>query len=814
MGGARQANRAAGRVSVPRILLAGFDPSLRNIIKARLGGYPVTRAANTEEAADELAGGSVSLLIFDGSLASAQANLSVQKLYHALHSSDLPVIFFDAPMDAATVAPPLRICAELYSPLDVEALVEHAAQALDIEIEASSKPAPGAAKIAEVIAQARLRVLDGISGRLKIIDQAGMALLEGHLQAKARDEARREAHKLAGILLTIGFPAGSRFAREIEDILETGGRLSPAQSIRYSELAVALRLNLEKDARTAASLDALHSAQSRKAVSILLVDSDNDLAERLDAEALGSGARLSRAEDFVAAFTLIEQEHPDVVLANLSLSQSGQGGFEFIEKLSARKPPVPVIVLTSNDGLTDRVEVARRGGHGFLARSASPAHIIEAALKLVDRLHSGDSRVMAVDDDAEMLRLIASLLESRGVTVTTVSDPSTFWERLSACSPDLLVLDVDMPGLGGIDLCRVVRGDSRWSEMPILFLTGQTGPDVIQSVFEAGADDFISKPFAGPELLTRIFNRLERSRMRRRMQEVDALTGAFNRRKAEVMIKDFLDLARRHEQPFSLAALKMENLKEINASFGQAAGDVALDRAARRLRNAFRSEDVFARWGGKEFVVGMYGLARPDGVQRITSLLERICKDSYEAPGGCKFSVVMTAGVAEFPEDGSNIEELYQAADRARSSLEVGCLCAAAAPAGPGNGQEEKPDVALVMRDEAQASLLGHTLESQGYRTRWIQDGRAAQKLLAGASPAVRARVAVVDVDLPGIDGISLLKQFGSEGMLEAMKVIILTTPSVGNEASAVLALGAFDSLAKPLNPPVIAQHVRRALNA
>lgn len=814
MGGASQATGAAGRINVPRILLAGFDADLKNVIKARLGGYPVTCVASVEEAADELAGGSVSLLIFDGRLATAQAIAPIHKLYTDLQSSDLPIICFGAPWDAIAAGAPLRICAELHPPLDAEALVHHAAQALNIQIEASSKPAAKTGEIAEVIAQARRRVLDGVSERLKIIDQAGMALLEGHLEMKAREDARREAHKLAGILLTVGFPAGSRFAREIEDILESGGRLSPALSIRYSELAVALRLNLEGTARDASTLEAPHSKPDHQAVSILLVDSDDDLAERLDAEALGSGAQLARAVDFIGAFKLIEQERPDVVLADLSLSQSEQGGFDFIERLSARKPPIPVIVLISNEGLTNRVEVARRGGHGFLARSASPARIIEATLKLVDRLHSEDLRVMAVDDDVEMLRLISSLLESRGVTVTTVSDPTTFWERLDACSPDLLVLDVDMPGFGGIDLCRVVRGDSRWSEMPILFLTGQTGPDVIQSVFAAGADDFISKPFAGPELLTRIFNRLERSRMRRRMQEIDALTGAFNRHKAVVMIKDFLDLARRHEQPFSLAALELENLKEINASFGQAAGDVALDRAARRLRNAFRSEDVFARWGGGEFVVGMYGLARPDGVQRLTSLLERICKDSYEAPGGGKFSVAMTAGVAEFPADGTNIEELHQAAARARSAVEIGCLCAAATPAGHGNSQEEKPDVALVIRDEAQASLLGHTLESLGYRTRWIQDGRSAQKLLSGPSPTVRARVAVVEVDLPGTDGISLLKQFGAEGMLETMKVIILTTPSVDNEASAVLALGAFDSLAKPLNPPVIAQHVRRALNA
>ncbi|MGH9344506.1 MAG: response regulator, partial [Terriglobia bacterium] len=669
------------------------------------------------------------------------------------------------------------------------------------------------AKIQQAVDEARNRFLETISGRMETLDRAGTALLEGNLGPDLRETARREAHKLAGLLGTIGFAAGSRFAREIEEILGVGLCTGPAQAIRYSELAVALRLDVEKPAFNAQPPTERTAREKR--ISVLIVDSDDEFSEKLEAEALGHGVRARRAKDFAHAGCMISEDSPDVVLADLLLSGKEEEGLDFIGNLAEHIPPVPVIVLTSKDTFTDRVAVARSGGHGFLSKSSSASKILEAGLKLVDRLHSSDSRIMAVDDDPQVLSLLFSLLQSRGVSIKTLADPARFWECLETFAPDLLMLDVDMPELSGLELCRVVRNDPRWAGTPILFLTAHNDPGTIQSVFAAGADDFVSKPIVGPELMTRIFNRLERARAQRRTLETDFLTGAFNRRKSSEMIADFIELSRKHEQPFSLATVEVKNLKRINTVHSQGAGDTALERTARILQNAFRSEDVFARWGGSEFVVGMYGLTRYDGVQRLTGLLERIHKETFESPCGEKFGVKLRAGVAQFPEDGVNLEELYASAAMARTSATPADVCKACA--GLDSGRQDgrhKTDVALVMRDEAQASLLLHALDSRGYRTRWIQDGRAAEKLLAGPQPALYSRVILMEVDLPNLDGISLLKQLGSDGVLQKTRVIMLTTPSVANEAQAVLEIGAFDSVVKPLNPPVIAQHIRRALDA
>jgi PAS domain S-box-containing protein len=127
-----------------------------------------------------------------------------------------------------------------------------------------------------------------------------------------------------------------------------------------------------------------------------------------------------------------------------------------------------------------------------------------------------EAHLLAVDDDPQILGILPALLNPWGFQVTTLDDPRRFQETLAATSPDLLILDVEMPHINGIDLCQAVRSDSRWSDLPILFLTVHNDAAILERVFGAGADDFVSKPIVGPELVTRIINRLERINLLRR----------------------------------------------------------------------------------------------------------------------------------------------------------------------------------------------------------------------------------------------------------------------------------------------------------
>jgi DNA-binding response OmpR family regulator/HPt (histidine-containing phosphotransfer) domain-containing protein len=133
-----------------------------------------------------------------------------------------------------------------------------------------------------------------------------------------------------------------------------------------------------------------------------------------------------------------------------------------------------------------------------------------------------EEKVMVVDDDPQILAVLTKVLEPLGLQVNTLENPQRLWEVLEATAPNLLILDIEMPFLNGIDLCQMIRNDSRWGDIPILFLTAHANPQTQHRVFAAGADDYVAKPIVQAELITRVLNRLERVRGRLRHNGQDS----------------------------------------------------------------------------------------------------------------------------------------------------------------------------------------------------------------------------------------------------------------------------------------------------
>jgi diguanylate cyclase (GGDEF)-like protein len=272
---------------------------------------------------------------------------------------------------------------------------------------------------------------------------------------------------------------------------------------------------------------------------------------------------------------------------------------------------------------------------------------------------------MVVDDDPLVLGALRDLLEPKRIHVITLDEPLRFWETLERTSPNLLVMDVEMPHLNGIELCRVVRNDPRWFGIPIIFLTMHTDAETVRRVFAAGADDFVRKPVVGPELLTRINNRLEHDRLYRTFVETDPLTGVANRRKSTTMMNQLIRLASRNHQSFSFVMIDLDNFKKINDTHGHAVGDQVLRKLGSVMLRTFRGEDVVARWGGEEFSIGMFGMRHQDAVKRMAGMLDAFRKEVFTTPAGAAFHVTFSAGVAQYPEDGVELQSLYRAADKA-----------------------------------------------------------------------------------------------------------------------------------------------------
>jgi diguanylate cyclase (GGDEF)-like protein len=508
------------------------------------------------------------------------------------------------------------------------------------------------------------------SDRITVLEQAITALLEGRLTEEQGQQAQREAHTLIGSLGSFGFAEASRLSREMEQIFRAGVSQSQAQVRHLSQLVVALRQALEQP--PALKLPASQPKTVKQQPRLLIVDNDRELVEQLMAEATLWGIQVEVAASLAEVRAAIAQSAhyantrtpPDVVLLDLYFSNSVDG-LELLAELRTAHPTLPVLVFAAQEDFANRVKVARLGGQVSLSKPVSPPTVLAAVTQVLQQSDIAEAKILVVDDDPQMLDILHTLLEPWGFKLTLLDHPQRFWDTLEQSHPDLLILDIEMPELSGIDLCQVVRNDPHWSQLPVLFLSAHTDAETVNQVFAVGADDYVSKPILGPELIARVLNRLERMQLLHKMAETDALTGVANRRKSTQELTRLLSLAKRQGQPLCFVILDLDHFKQVNDQHGHDAGDQVLSQFGELLRQNFRREDVVARWGGEEFVVGMYGATREQVWDRLTALLKSLHQQEFTGASGETFRVSFSGGIAEYPENGTDLQALYRNADAA-----------------------------------------------------------------------------------------------------------------------------------------------------
>jgi DNA-binding response OmpR family regulator len=355
----------------------------------------------------------------------------------------------------------------------------------------------GTAAVNRVLERYRHTFADRVMG----LQQIERAWRTGTLSQEQQQSAAQEAHKLAGTLGSFGYAEGSKLAQTIEYLLMAP--LSSAAIGQFSTLVSYLQQVL-----TQPPTPLLSPAPSPV---VLVISPVSALTHQLQQDAVAWGLQIEMAEDVAIAQQKIAVRSPQTVV--LSCQAAIESQLSWLWNFRQQFPQIPVLVLTEQESLMNRVALARLGVQRFLPQSIAAPELLVAITQVLGQSRSTAANVMVLDDDQVMLDALKDLLQPWGVTVTALQDATQFWDVLVATQPDLLILDLEMPNFSGIDLCRVVRQDARWSNLPILVVTAHTDAASNLQVFAAGADDLIGKPIAGPELVTRVISRIDRSRL-------------------------------------------------------------------------------------------------------------------------------------------------------------------------------------------------------------------------------------------------------------------------------------------------------------
>lgn len=291
-------------------------------------------------------------------------------------------------------------------------------------------------------------------------------------------------------------------------------------------------------------------------------------------------------------------------------------------------------------------------------------------------------RILVVDDMPANVQLLTTYLKAVGYEVIPARDGEEALVLVRDAEPDLVLLDIMMPKLDGFEVCKRIRNDAATRYIPVIMVTALNEIEHKIKGQEAGADDFISKPFNKLELLTRVKSLLRIKSLHDQLNEkiaeleiakerlrqlaiTDGLTGLYNHRYFKEYLLRELDRARRHHVQISVAMIDIDYFKHYNDTHGHQAGDDVLKQIARLFSENIRKIDLAARYGGEEFAIVLLETNKRAGgvvAEKIKNLIEEYPFPHEESQPNGKVTISM--GLSTFPDDATTFDELIGLADK------------------------------------------------------------------------------------------------------------------------------------------------------
>jgi diguanylate cyclase (GGDEF)-like protein len=277
-------------------------------------------------------------------------------------------------------------------------------------------------------------------------------------------------------------------------------------------------------------------------------------------------------------------------------------------------------------------------------------------------MESAHYKILVVDDDEPMRKLIVSLLSPRGHQCVTANNGREALDKIMETKFDALITDIVMPEMDGITLTKELS--KHYQNIPVMVMTGYTEEYSAETVIASGAREFIKKPFSISEFPIRFDLMMRDHKVEEALLAlslIDELTGLYNRRRFFVLTEQSLKLSVRTKKKLLLLFMDMDNLKWINDHHGHNQGDQALIDLADILKKTFRESDIIARLGGDEFVVLSESMDE-NGETVLTRLYENI-KD-HNAKRSRRYTLSISVGTTQFdPKHPISIDELLSKAD-------------------------------------------------------------------------------------------------------------------------------------------------------
>jgi len=507
---------------------------------------------------------------------------------------------------------------------------------------------------ARLALQEQLAQLEQQFGERLQADLTDLAALAQDLQQTRATASRRlvmlsireRLHRLAGAAGTFGFAKLGERARQLEqradrwlDSAKPGSRAAEA----FARAVLQLAGETPGQERDGAAELPEHHEEPAPGCRIYLMKADPVAGASMAVTLRNFGYLVSQWPNFAALQAAVADELPDALI--VSVQQDSD--FDALAALQqGLEQPLPLLVIHDRADFASQLAAVRAGAQGFFVRPLDITQLENSLERCLDRQQGEPFRVLIVDDDAELAARYSLVLRNAQMQVQILTEPTRVLETMRSFNPEVLLLDVNMPDCSGPELAQMIRLHDEWLRVTIIYLSAETDTHRQMAALLKAGEDFITKPISDTALVAAVYSHAQRARSLSTALARDSLTGLLKHADIKEQLALEVQRTTRTGKPASVVMLDLDHFKQINDTYGHAAGDNVIRALANLLRQRLRRIDSLGRYGGEEFVAVLPECSALQARRIFDEIRVRFAALSFNA-GDQEFRVTFSAGICE-----------------------------------------------------------------------------------------------------------------------------------------------------------------------